>query len=287
MMNTKDLAVRAGVCVKCHIGEPGRDVDHELIAAGHPPLIFELDAYTANMPPHWREPDQANASAGVQAWALGQAVSLRQSLELLADRAGRGRWPEFAEFECYSCHHELRDSSWRQQVGFGDRKPGSAIWSNPKYSLAGRWAPLVQEVRASADDYESLRAMLSNTGTPASEIADAASRGAATAARLIDVVARQKWDRNRLLQLLAELAAEPSADALDYASAANTTMALGAVFESVARFVGEPAASHERWMRDTRPHLDQLYDDVADASRYSASQFSADLRAFRNAVQPR
>jgi hypothetical protein len=34
-------------------GKPWRDVNHDLIAAGHPRLSFELSAFMATMPPHW------------------------------------------------------------------------------------------------------------------------------------------------------------------------------------------------------------------------------------------
>ena len=52
--------VQAQVCVGCHVGAPAkdgvpaRDLNHDLMAAGHPRLIFELSSYQANMPPHWR-----------------------------------------------------------------------------------------------------------------------------------------------------------------------------------------------------------------------------------------
>jgi hypothetical protein len=51
MRNTKDLASRARLCAGCHVGDggsddlPARDVNHDLIAAGHPRLNFELSAY--------------------------------------------------------------------------------------------------------------------------------------------------------------------------------------------------------------------------------------------------
>ena len=57
----KDLDRRAAVCVGCHVGAPAkdglprRDVNHDLIAAGHPRLNFEFAAFLANDPPHWAE----------------------------------------------------------------------------------------------------------------------------------------------------------------------------------------------------------------------------------------
>jgi|HubBroStandDraft_3_1064219.scaffolds.fasta_scaffold07010_4 hypothetical protein len=94
MTDLRDLGVRAGVCLSCHLGAAGRTVDHELIAAGHPLLTFELDNYTEAMPPHWfawaDRPDKALRADthGTPAWAAGQAAALRATLDQLA---GRGR----------------------------------------------------------------------------------------------------------------------------------------------------------------------------------------------------
>jgi len=36
-----------------------RFVDHEMIAAGHPDLFFELDSFSAVMPRHWKSPRES------------------------------------------------------------------------------------------------------------------------------------------------------------------------------------------------------------------------------------
>src|SRR5262249_40890342 len=65
---TQLLARRAGVCVPCHVGvhpaddAPLQDVNHDLIAAGHPRLNFEFSAYQDRMPAHWVEKGR-NAAA--------------------------------------------------------------------------------------------------------------------------------------------------------------------------------------------------------------------------------
>jgi len=65
-------------------GDDKRNVDHELIAAGHPDLVFELDTFTAILPPHWRI---SQDEGGGKDWVVGQAVALRESLKRLARRA--------------------------------------------------------------------------------------------------------------------------------------------------------------------------------------------------------
>ncbi|HSR66349.1 MAG TPA: multiheme c-type cytochrome [Acidobacteriota bacterium] len=114
---TKDLYQRARLCVSCHLGDATRQVDHELIAAGHPELTFELDTFTARMPPHW---ERDTSSEGARQWALGQAQALGQTMRLLARRIENPSWgafPDFASFECASCHHPY-PSAQRQQRGY-------------------------------------------------------------------------------------------------------------------------------------------------------------------------
>jgi hypothetical protein len=80
MYDTKNFLLRAEKCVSCHL-----QIDHEMVAAGHPDLLaFELDTFSATMPPHWRD---KGTWAGTKAWATGQVISLREAAKQLGDRA--------------------------------------------------------------------------------------------------------------------------------------------------------------------------------------------------------
>jgi hypothetical protein len=128
---------RAEVCVGCHVGNGDGDVNHDLIAAGHPRLEFELTAFLANMPPHWIERSKEPAREA-QAWAVGQLVTARAALRLLEARAKSPDkpWPEFAEYNCFACHHDLRDRAWRRDKShLRGRAPGSLPWNDRDFVL--------------------------------------------------------------------------------------------------------------------------------------------------------
>ncbi|HEV3117953.1 MAG TPA: multiheme c-type cytochrome [Gemmataceae bacterium] len=112
MTLTADLAARAKLCAECHIGTPDNDLNHDLYAAGHPPLYYEYSAFLGSMPKHWNEREEKRQYPDFEArvWALGQIVSAQAALTLLAHRAHDTErpWPEFAEYNCYACHHNLR-----------------------------------------------------------------------------------------------------------------------------------------------------------------------------------
>lgn len=126
MNDLTNLTVRAKTCLACHLGSGDQAVTHELIAAGHPDLAFELDTFTFAQPSHHREPKPAagNSLPRVRAWAVGQSSALAEGMRLLAAHAEKA-WPEFSDLECYQCHHDLRADSWRIQRGYGNRKPGT------------------------------------------------------------------------------------------------------------------------------------------------------------------
>ena len=118
-----DEVTRARTCAKCHVGSSGeedgvrREVNHDLLAAGHPRLAFEYTSHLANMPRHWRPPQTTTPAA--YAWAVGQLVAAEAAASLLVARvesdaqAHGGVWPEFSEYACASCHHSLRDGDLR------------------------------------------------------------------------------------------------------------------------------------------------------------------------------
>lgn len=110
--NTKNLLIRARQCVDCHVGKGDADVNHDLLAAGHPRLQFEFNAFLAAVPKHWSEQDEKARYPDFEAraWLIGQAVTAKASLDVLAERATKKTdriWPEFAEYDCRSCHHDL------------------------------------------------------------------------------------------------------------------------------------------------------------------------------------
>ena len=127
MTALNDVTVRAKTCLGCHVGspenpatgEPLRDVNHDLIAAGHPRLNFDFATYLERLPAHWIEKDRTqspavakNSSLTPWYWTIGRVAANRASYELLAARAALAEnhplaWPELAEHDCFSCHRNL------------------------------------------------------------------------------------------------------------------------------------------------------------------------------------
>ena len=146
---TKDLSFRVRMCASCHVGQPGMEVNHELIAAGHPALRFEYTSYHfhRNYTRHWKEEDNYGPDFDARAWQIGQLASVRCSMELLLART-KGEWPELAEFNCFSCHHDLQPQSWKQALPNARLgAPRWGTWYTPLLDQVGRF-PGVDAVQA-------------------------------------------------------------------------------------------------------------------------------------------
>lgn len=125
MTDMLDVLTRAQQCTPCHVGHGESDVNHDLIAAGHPRLSFELGAFHNQLPKHWPHEEERRREPAFEAklWAVGHATSAAAHDELTTARAELGNGIEFANYDCYSCHHELKSPSTYESAAEGQR-PG-------------------------------------------------------------------------------------------------------------------------------------------------------------------
>jgi hypothetical protein len=155
MNATRNLLVRSQTCAACHVGSDDNDMNHDMIAAGHPALRFEMGSYHGRLPKHWPVAERlANSDFHAQLWAAGQIASTDAALRLLAGRAERAAradnestsasWPEFSEYSCLSCHQRLRSSEdeqrlrWNPSVAQSIGQPAWTPWSGAVPLLIGR-----------------------------------------------------------------------------------------------------------------------------------------------------
>ncbi len=108
-MDTKDLVRRIEICAGCHVGQdardgfPLRDVNHDLIAAGHPRLNFEFAAYQENQPKHWKtdKPESAEATADFPARSWRSASSSRPGRRWNSSAVGPLVLPPWRRRRCH------------------------------------------------------------------------------------------------------------------------------------------------------------------------------------------
>ena len=195
MVRLNDIGTRYTTCVGCHVGAPAdasigytvpRDMNHDMVAAGHPRLNLEslnYDTAIREVTAHWAEkfrlapmegrpldaagkPTDPLVGAGyvAQRWIVGRIAAAEAMVRLHEDRLKakdpRRPVPELSEFNCFSCHHALKND-WRgADNGYATvRKPGRMNWLVPDIIETG--------TVLSAEGKATLASFASNVESPA------------------------------------------------------------------------------------------------------------------------
>ncbi len=109
---TENPYPRAALCLSCHTGTNSKFADHEMMAAGHPRLTFELDTFTANQPAHYQIDDDYIQRKGQPSvgylWMVGQVESAKRLLTLIDTHGGKLTSKSLAVYDCHSCHRPMK-----------------------------------------------------------------------------------------------------------------------------------------------------------------------------------
>jgi hypothetical protein len=284
MYDNRNLIKRSEKCLSCHLGTADKFVDHEMIAAGHPDLTFEISYFTFYMPQHWKTPEQNNPWRNVQAWGVGQAVQLRESLYRLVRRSESPNWPEYAELDCFACHHSLTAAtdSWRQERGYSGRRPGNPAWNQARVVV---FRDLVEELHPEAskqlnDELLKLAGLMNQLNGNRAEIAGTAKHAAVLAGELAIQIDSQPYDPVITLRVMRRIAADNKVIAADgERSAEQATMALDVLYRAYQQNTKPPLDA------GVRASLDAMLQTVLqNPSGYSAPRFSAQMQKVSDAL---
>src|SRR6266446_2563591 len=294
MHDTRDVIHRSEKCLECHLGTKNKFVDHEMIAAGHPDLYFELDSFSAVMPRHWKVPRESEpgkpvedpAWVGVREWSTGQAVQLRVALERLTWRAKNERadkkdvWAEYSELSCVACHHALGPAkdSWRQEHGYVGRRPGDPAWNSSRYAVFRLLAKQIDSANAQELDRQLLAVSeeMSKLNPDRNAVASAASAAAPLAQRIAERLATMQYDRAVALRMLQRIPDDAENIALaDERAAEQAAMAMDSLYIAYSKDA-KPANAAE-----IRAAINELFQQLENPSAYNANQFASSLRRIR------
>ena len=295
MHDTRNVIRRTEKCLTCHLGTAQTFVDHEMIAAGHPDLYFELDSFSAVMPRHWKQPRESASGkpapgpdgdanwVGVRDWSAGQAVQLRSAMERLTWRAKNERydkkdvWPEYSELSCMACHHSLGPAkdSWRQAHGFAGRRPGDPAWNASRFLVfrvlarqvdANSAQELDQRLSAVSDE-------MSKLNPDRNRVVAAAAAAAPVAQRFAERLATMSYDPAIALHAMQGITQDAETIALgDERTAEQAAMALDALYIAYSKQANPANAG------DVRAAINGLFQQLENPSAYNADQFASALK---------
>jgi hypothetical protein len=244
MYDTKDVLKRAELCVSCHLA-----IEAEMVTAGHPTMIFELENFSQSQPPHWKD---IKEWFGAAAWATGQAVALREALLQLTLRA-KGTAPD-----------ALYQESLAQAKG---------------HVVAFR--PMVAQVAAeSAKALDDLMAGLGD-GKDRAKVAAASEGGAKLANDLAKRVAQAKYSKEAVVAAMKALAGDSQrAVAAGLRSAEQVAYGLDSLFRAVSAATKLPEA------KAIDAAIGKMFDELPQKpADFKAEKFIANLQGVAKAIK--
>jgi hypothetical protein len=282
---------RAGVCLDCHFGsnKPGQFVSHEIMAAGHPRVAFELDLFSS-LTQHWDvDADYVKRKAyagGVKTWAVGQAMALERALTLYGTSGrGQGAFPELYFFDCHACHRQISDDpkarpQWQANPG----RPipgGTPPFNDENIIMLSAAAKVVAPALGARLDADS-RAFHGALARDKAESVRAAAKLAATARALSDAFAARGFSRAETLAIVDTiLQGEITRRYTDYAGSAQAVMAADTLLNAMANSGQVDRGAVSR----IRPNLDRAYAQVRDPNSYRPEAFRASLTQVAQAAR--
>ena len=247
MYDTKNFLLRAEKCVSCHL-----HIEADMVVAGHPDLLaFELDTFSAQMPPHWRD---KGTFAPTKAWATGQVISLREAAKQLAERAGGNASPQLLN----DAVAKVQGHGSVVKTLFGVVDP--AVQKSVESDVAA-----VTEAGGKGD-----KAKLASTGK------NLQSTMQAQAAK----VAAREFDAAQTKKLMNDLAGSGDAiGAVGMRAAEQAAMALDRLYSAYSKSPGQkadPAAGKAR---------DAMFATLDDPKKFDAKAFSGAAKTFNDTVK--
>lgn len=282
MTATWQPEVRAALCLDCHQGDASHPISHAMMAAGHPPLLFELDTFSTLQPPHYdRDADYAERKGGADAardWAVGQALAADRLLGALAQgQLGQGLMPELVYFDCEACHHPLTAGRWQPGRNAGTAPGTPPLADAPLYWL-GLWLQVVAP-EAAPEWHRQLVALQASTGQghPALQAAARTAR-AQLQERLLPLLRERRLDAAQLKSLLRAIASTgESVRGRDFLAAQQSAMAALVIGDALAQRGLTPTPAQ-------RQATEALYAAVRERERFQPADYQAALRRLRDSL---
>jgi hypothetical protein len=284
MLALDDPKTRAGLCLNCHWGSsaPGQFVSHQIMAAGHPRVAFELDLFST-LQKHYdlgaNYASRKQIPSGVKVWAVGQAMALERSLTLYGDaRHGQeGAFPEFYFFDCHSCHRALFDDPKTRPTWIPNpARPipsGMPPYNDENMIMLSAAAKVVAPRLASGFESDT-RAFHVALATDRSSAVRAAGQLAGVARELSNTFAAHEFSKQETIGILEQVVSDAQAPRYtDYTGSAQAVMAIDTLLNALVSS-GEVSSARAAAMR---PDIDRAYRAVNDPNGYRPAEFRGSI----------
>jgi hypothetical protein len=272
--------VRAGVCLDCHFGsaDAGQFVNHRIMAAGHPRIVFELDLFSTLQQHHNEDADyirRKGRTDDVRLWATGQAMALERSLTLYSNpgRGTEGVFPEFYFFDCHTCHRRISDEPSARPTNIANpARPipeGMPAYNDENMIMLSAAARVVAPElgRRFDTDAKAFHAALAKDRPSA---VAAAGRLRETAGALADAFARRSFGKAETFAIVDSIASDAiSPRFTDYEGSVQSVMAIDTLLNALVN----SRAVNGGGVAATRAEINRAYAAVKNPNDYRPLEF--------------
>lgn len=284
MYPTDRPEARADLCLSCHYSHPDTPMSHRIMAAGHPPLQFELATFSALQPPHYRVDadyrERKTVASAARTWAVGQVRDARRVLGRLRDDLLRaGLFPELYYFDCNACHHDFGAADWVSRPA-GNLEPGSVPLEDASLRMLGHLLSVIDAGLARRWS-GGLNRLHEATGEGAGAVRAAADRLHAIAGVAGDRIAARGVAGDAVVRLMARIVAAGRRDGFaDRTSSDQAAMALASLLTTARAEKLLGSARLDR-LEDA---LDRVYVSLDHPRDYSPWRYRDALGGFARAL---
>ncbi len=284
--------VRANNCLDCHYGSKNRGqfVTHEMMAAGHPRVSFELDLFSALQQHHDEDEDYRSRKGrmnSVRFWAVGQAEAVKRSTALFTDpKYGmEGTFPQFYFYDCHSCHRTIQDSDNRR-LTFETNPQRPIPFGNPPFNdenIIMLSAVAKALVPGQADNFLAAsrnfhKAMGQGSGQDARVAARALSKRAGALSNALSQRAYANADAFRVIDMISGRAT--NARFTDYSGSVQAVMAIDTLLNALVREGRITVAA----AAGIRSNINKAYRAVEEPNAYRPADFRVALASASSAI---
>jgi len=269
MYPSEQPLARAQLCLSCHAGTKDKFANHLLMAAGHPRLSFELEAYTTNQPAHYvvdaDYKERKGKIDGVNLWLTGQLESARALLLLQSELLRPpGLFPELALYDCHSCHHPMdQPHGSAQRAGV---RPGTLRLQTQ--NLVVLQVALNKVEPHAGEELGGLTSALVKAGQRDADAVKAAAGALLAWLKAHEALSRRAFSHAEVQEVRRLLVGYAASDKVgDYAVAEQIVLGV----ESLSYAVGDRAAK--------KAALDKLFNAVKSGSSFNPTQFTSAAKA--------
>lgn len=292
MVPLENPRARAAQCLDCHFGSAdlGQFVNHQIMAAGHPRISFELDLFSTLQQHHDEDADyvaRKGRTNSVQVWAIGQAMALDRALSLFSNpaRGTEGMFPEFYFFDCHTCHRRISDSPTFEPTAVSNpvrRIPrGMPAFNDENMIMLEAAARTLSPQLAQRFDSDS-RAFHQAIATNRAAAIAAAARLRESASALSSAFARTSFRREQVFAIIDSITS--NAIEVRYTDYAGSVQAVMATDTLLSALVNSGQVSSQS-AQAIRTDINAAYRAVRDPNSYDPREFQASLGRAASAIR--